>query len=133
MIVIDASIAVSWFFEDEHDELVIQTAHRVLNESALVPPIFPAEIANALLFAFRRGRIPERAVREAIEHVAQLPIRIDSAGFLLQGELALARQYQLTLYDAMYLALARRHRIALFTCDEALRRAASAEKLTVGG
>jgi predicted nucleic acid-binding protein len=124
LIVLDASIAASWFFSDESDELTRTSAELVLSETALVPSIFPAELANALLFAHRKGRIPKDGLKGALERIQQLPIRIESPGFDLRTEIGLATRYGLTIYDAMYLGLAERYRVALLTRDSALRAAA---------
>jgi predicted nucleic acid-binding protein len=129
LIVVDASIAVSWLFEDESDELGRDSSKRVLREGALVPPIFPAEIANALLMAYRRRRVPRGGMREALDRFRQLPIRIDSRGYEFSLEIELAERHKLTAHDAMYLALAKRHRAALLTRDAALTRAATKERL----
>jgi predicted nucleic acid-binding protein len=124
LIVLDASIAASWFFSDEDDDLVQRSAARALAESALVPPIFPAELTNALLFAYRKGRIPKDGLNGSLERVQRLPIRVASQGFDLKTEIDLAIRYNLTIYDAMYLALADRHRVPLLTRDSRLRAAA---------
>lgn len=116
-------------FEDELDDFSQRSADRVVGESALVPPIFPVEVANALFFAGKKRRITEDDVRMALTRIAELPIRVDSREFALHDELELAKKYDLTLYDATYLALARRHRIPLLTRDALLRRAAVKEKL----
>ena len=132
MIVIDASVALSWLFEDELDDFATQSAERVMRETALVPAIFPAEVANALLFAARKARVAESDVRGALDRIAELPIRVASTGLALAEEMDLAQRHGLTIYDAMYLALAKRHRAALYTRDNALLRAARAEHLAVG-
>ncbi len=132
MIVIDASVALSWLFEDELDDFATQSAERVMRETALVPAIFPAEVANALLFAARKARVAESDVRGALDRIAELPIRVASTGLTLAEEMELAQRHGLTIYDAMYLALAKRHRTALYTRDNALLRAARAEHLAVG-
>ncbi len=132
MIVIDASVALSWLFEDELDDFATQSAERVMRETALVPAIFPAEVANALLFAARKARVAESDVRGALDRIAELPIRVASTGLTLADEMDLAQRHGLTIYDAMYLALAKRHRTALYTRDNALLRAARAEHLAVG-
>jgi predicted nucleic acid-binding protein len=124
VIVVDTSIVASWFFSDEGDEMPPRSAERVLAETAMVPPIFPAELGNALLFACRKGRIPRDEIDAAFERIRQLPIRIESQGLDLKREIALATRYDLTIYDAMYLALADRHRIALLTRDRVLHAAA---------
>lgn len=132
MIVIDASVALSWLFEDELDDFATRSAERVVRETALVPAIFPAEVANALLFAVKRARVSEGDVRGALGRIAELPIRIASTGLALAEEMDLAQRHGLTIYDAMYLALAKRHRTTLYTRDNALLQAARAEHLAVG-
>ncbi|HUZ50399.1 MAG TPA: type II toxin-antitoxin system VapC family toxin [Candidatus Dormibacteraeota bacterium] len=132
MIVIDASVPLSWLFEDELDDFATQSAERVMRETALVPAIFPAEVANALLFAARKARVAESDVRGALDRIAELPIRVASTGLTLADEMDLAQRHGLTIYDAMYLALAKRHRTVLYTRDNALVRAARAEHLAVG-
>lgn len=129
MIVIDASAAASWLFSDEDDDFTKASSQRALREGCIVPPIFPAELANALLFASRKGRISSADVATALERIAQLPIRIETRGFDMGEELQLANRYRLTAYDVSYLALARRHRLALVTRDAKLQEAASKEKL----
>lgn len=124
MIVVDASVAASWFFNDERDDVAVRSAQRVLEDVALVPAIFPAELANALLFAWRKGRIPSDEFDGALEKVKNLPIQVASQGLDLEEEVALATRYELTMYDAMYLALAGRHKIGLLTRDDRLRAAA---------
>ncbi len=86
-------------------------------------------MANAFLFASRKQRLSESEMRTAFERMAELPIRVDSCEFALRDEIELAKRYNLTIYDSMYLALARRRRMPLLTRDAALRRAAIAEKL----
>jgi predicted nucleic acid-binding protein len=124
VIVVDASIVAAWFFSDEADEVALSSSQRVLRENAVVPPIFPAEVANALFFARRRGRIPKNEFEGAFERIKQLPIMIDSQGFDLDREVALSTRYNLSVYDAMYLALAQRRRIVLLTRDRDLHAAA---------
>jgi len=127
LIVIDASIALSWLFQDELDDLARDSAQRVVQETALVPPIFPAEFSNALTVAVRRRRVREADLHSAVDRITQLPIRIDSSRLALHEEVRLAQKHALTVYDAMYLALARRHRLRLLTRDRGLRSAAAVE------
>jgi predicted nucleic acid-binding protein len=133
VIVVDASIVASWFFNDERDEIALRSAERVLEDIALVPAIFPAELANALLFAWRKGRIPRDEFDGALDRIKNLPIQVASQGFDLEDEVVLANRYELTIYDAMYLALAGRHKVGLLTRDERLRAAARDAGLLEGG
>jgi predicted nucleic acid-binding protein len=130
LIVIDASIALSWLFEDELDDLARESAGRVLRETATVPAIFSAEITNALLAAARKKRIERANLESALRRMAQLPIKIDTATLDLSEEVRLAMKHRLTVYDALYLALACRHGLPLLTRDEALRAAAVSESVS---
>ena len=130
MIVVDASVVAAWFFSDEADDLTISSTEMVLRESAVAPPIFPVEVANALLSARRKGRIPKNDFDGAFEKLKQLPIMIESREFDLERELALSLQYNLSMYDAMYLALAERRRIPLLTRDNRLHSAAVDARLS---
>ena len=130
MIVIDASVALSWVFEDELDGLARESAERVTRETAVVPAIFAAEITNALLSAARKKRIERADLESALRRMAQLPIKIDTAVLDLSLEVRLAIKHRLTIYDALYLALACRHGLPLLTRDDALGAAAVAERVS---
>jgi predicted nucleic acid-binding protein len=130
LIVIDASIALSWLFEDELDDQARESADRVIRETAIVPAIFSAEITNALLAAARKKRIERANLESALRRIAQLPIKIDTATLDLSEEVRLAMKHRLTVYDALYLALACRHGLPLLTRDEALRAAGISESVS---
>jgi predicted nucleic acid-binding protein len=125
--VLDASVAVAWCFEDEATKftegiLDLLTA----GAEALVPSIWPLEVANALLAAERRNRIALAQVTALLQRISGLPItvmQIDSRQAFEQI-LPVARQQGLSHYDAAYLELALRRGLLLATLDEQLRRSA---------
>jgi predicted nucleic acid-binding protein len=126
-LVLDASVALAWCFPDESSA----GAERLLDSmadgsKAIVPAIWPFEIANALLTAERRKRLSMAQVTSTLKELALLPITIDGVQVeSVFGEvLAVARQGQLTEYDAAYLELALREALPLATLDDTLRRAA---------
>jgi len=56
--VLDASVAVAWCFEDEATKFTESVLDLLsAGAEALVPAIWPVEVANALLIAERRKRI----------------------------------------------------------------------------
>lgn len=127
--VIDASVVGAWILPDE-DSVAAERHLRVAPGQSLVAPFhFPAEMANVILVATRRGRISEPQADRFREQVAGLPLEIDQAGpASLQAQTpGLARSHQLTIYDALYLELALRLGCPLATFDRALARAAEAE------
>lgn len=131
MIVVDASTAISWFCGDEKDEFSEKSLQAVMDSRAIVPPIFASEVANGLTVAYRRQRIQETEIRDALADLGDLPIEHVAARFNLSEELALAHGHNLTIYDAMYLALAKREGVKLYTRDNALHKAAARESVVV--
>ena len=127
--VVDASIALSWCFEDETSPLTDAVLQRLMRVPALAPGIWPLEVANGLRSAERRGRIDEQSIPAATQLLMALPIHVDESIGLepaLGRVLHLARTVGLTAYDATYLDLATRRGLPLATADEQLARAARA-------
>jgi predicted nucleic acid-binding protein len=125
--VLDASVAVAWCFEDEGTKLT-ESALDLLSggAEALVPSIWPVELANALLIGERRRRITQVQVGALLRQIASLPISIMQieANRAFENILPLARQQNLSECDAAYLELALRNDLPLATLDSALRRSA---------
>jgi len=126
MLVVDASIALTWCFEDEVTEATEAIGTRVDSEGAVVPDLWRLEVANALMLAERRGRLKRSNMEQRLELLAALPIAIDANTAIRAwtDTLLLARAERLTLYAAAYLELAIRRDVELATLDRDLRRAA---------
>ncbi len=124
--VIDASIALSWCFEDESSLETDQLAERVAIEGGIVPALWHVEVANVLLQAEKRGRISVSEVAAKLDMFGELLIETDyeSVGRAWRETLMLARMHRLTAYDATYLELAIRRSVPLATRDKALAAAA---------
>ena len=124
--IIDASVAISWVFEDENHIRTDTVLDQLAEEGALVPQLWHLETRNALLTAERRGRLTAEDVNGRVDALKDLPIITDPEPDL---ELAfeLARTYGLTIYDAIYLELAKRKNTKLATLDRHLGQAAEAE------
>lgn len=89
-----------------------------------MPFHFPAELANGLTMAVRKGRIDERARSAAYESFPGLNLVRDLEGVdRMKAAIDLADVYRLTVYDAIYLELAQRLALPLATFDDALARA----------
>lgn len=128
-LVVDASIALSWCFEDEHTALGDAVLSRLLEQTAVAPGIWPLEVANGLRSAERRERLDEHATTLAAQLLMTLPITVDETPRVedaLGRVLHLARSVGLTTYDAAYLDLALRRGLPLATVDDQLARAAVA-------
>jgi predicted nucleic acid-binding protein len=125
--VLDGSVTLSWAFEDEGSPYSDALLGRLPTLRAVVPQIWPLEVANALLVGERRGRLTQAQTREFVHLLDDLPILVDGeTSEQAYGEiLRLARDEQLSTYDAAYLELAMRRGLPLATLDRALRRAAA--------
>jgi predicted nucleic acid-binding protein len=125
-VVLDCSAAVSWCFEDEATAAGEALLDRVGRNGALVPVLWPFEIANTLVMAERRGRLTGARVAAFVAAIEDLPITVDEEiSSALHEVLALARGERLTVYDAAYLELAMRTGLPLATRDRALAAAAA--------
>ena len=127
--VLDASVALSIIFEDEFSSYSDAVAEVMKRGRAVVPIIWPLEIANAILTAVRRGRIPGADAPLLIGTMDRLPVDIDrgiAPEFLARATLSLGIAHRVSAYDASYLELAMRRGLSLATQDERLLRAAAA-------
>ncbi len=125
-IVIDASLALAWYFEDESTRETEELLDRVSDTGAVVPAHWRLELANALQMAIRRQRIDTVYRDDSLAELAVMPITIDgdTNSYAWSTTLRLAERFSLTLYDAAYLELARRRSLPLATLDRDLRGAA---------
>lgn len=132
---IDSSITLAWFFEDERTAAADAVLHRVTGTGALVPSLWRLEVANGLQIAIRRRRV-ETAFRDAtLADLSAMAITIDPAtdSQAWATTLRLADRHGLTLYDAAYLELAQRTATPLASLDRALCNAAGALGIEVLG
>jgi len=132
-LVLDASLALQWFLEDEADRKYSLAVLASLSEKrALVPFLWFYEVGNGLLMAYRRKRISLDQIDGFLTRLKALPI--DAAQETPSEVLelpSLARSHDLTNYDAAYLGLANKFNLPLATNDSELRKAASSAGVTL--
>jgi predicted nucleic acid-binding protein len=134
--VLDASVALSWCFSDDPSENTPYSRailEYLAEADAVVPEIWPFEIANGIFVAYnRRKRITEAAISDYIQLLGSLPIRVVRAEWLRNVALeSLARKHNLAAYDVAYLDLALREKLPLATSDQELIKAAVAEGVAI--
>ncbi len=119
-------MTLSWAFEGESTPYTVAVLRSLETVQAVVPALWPFEVASVLSTAERRGRMDAAAQAVFLERLRLLPIAIEHrpATWLAQQILPLARTYKISAYDAAYLELAIREGLPLATLDDDLRRAA---------
>ncbi len=132
-LVLDASLTLQWFLEDESGrEYGLNVLASLSSKRAAVPILWFYEVGNGLLMAHRRKRITFDQIDGFLARLKTLPI---DAAQQVPGEIlelpALAQKHSLTNYDAAYLALALRLSLPLATTDADLRKAAAAAGVTM--
>lgn len=125
--VLDASVTMAWCFEDEATPETWALLDRLAVEGAFVPGLWALEVGNILTQAERRNRTTAARIRQFVEQLDTLPIRVDdeTTSRALGEILALARAEKLTTYDASYLELAMRRGLPLATRDNELHGSAN--------
>jgi predicted nucleic acid-binding protein len=134
-LVIDSSMTLKWYFEDEKTAASIAILNRVAEEGAVVPALWRLEVLNGLQVAVRRGRITIAYRDASLNDLRSLVIAIDPGTNrqAWSATLHLCDRFGLTPYDAAYLELAQRRQRSLATLDGELIRAAQAENVPLIG
>ena len=132
-LVLDASVALQWFLEDEAGrDYSLAVLGSLSTRQAAVPTLWFYEIGNALLMACRRKRITFGQIDGFLTRLQALPIEAAQQSPREILELpALAQKHSLTNYDAAYLSLALRLNLPLATTDADPLRAAAATGVAI--
>ena len=125
--VLDSSVTMSWFFDDEATAATDKLLDRLNSDRrAIVAAHWALEVSNTLLMAERRKRSTVAESSHFIAILDALPIETDqeTVSRASTSSMELARAQGLTLYDSAYLELAMRRSLPLATLDNQLRAAA---------
>ena len=111
-IVVDASVALAWFFPDEASEYADGVLVALAGRTVIVPAVW-------------RKRVKQPDVRRFVELLGGLTIveQSQTVADTVSNVLPLAREYDLSAYDAAYLDVAVRQKAPLATLDSALQKA----------
>jgi predicted nucleic acid-binding protein len=133
--VLDASLTLQWFLEDEANrEYSLAVLASLSEKRALVPMLWFYEVGNGLMMAYRRKRIGFDQIDGFLNRLKTLPIDAAQQASAEVLELpSVAKKHSLTNYDAAYLALAMHFNLPLATNDSDLRKAAIAASVRLVG
>lgn len=117
-LVIDTCVAVKWHVQSEpgaRDALSILRAHLDGQFRIIAPEIIVVELANALRYSTDASG---PWVDEAIADTFALDLALVPAGeMLVRSAAQIALEHGITIYDALFAALARKRGCPLVTCD----------------
>ena len=123
--VVDASVAIKLFVVESDSPIV----HRFFTRSVETPPtrfyvpdLFFVECTNILWKYTRRYNYPVQNAQQDVVTLRALDFRVISTTDLIVPALSLALKFDITAYDAVYVALAQKLNIPLVTADERLGR-----------
>lgn len=128
--ILDNSVTMRWLIQDgsrdriAYSDSILALLAQVGTE-AVVPGIWPLEVASVVLKSELSRTIDEARSTAFVGLLDALPISVDdqTAARALGDCLQLARRYKLSSYDASYLELALREGLPLATLDGDLRKA----------
>lgn len=75
-IVLDCSVTISWFMDDEKPSISLDILNKISEIGVIVPIIWQLEVANVLLTSERRKRITKEQRQSALYALNELPITI---------------------------------------------------------
>ncbi len=122
--VVDTSALIRLYIPDgpvpEGLTSALQEAERG-NAGLIAPELVLAESGQVLHKKRMQGLLSAAEAAAILDSMLHLPIRLFSHAVLVRSACDLAMECNLTVYDALFLALAERHGALLLTADEKLR------------
>ncbi len=122
-IVIDASVALKWYLDDENlgTKAINILNHYISNEiDLLAPSLIEYEVMNGLMIAQKRGRIDKKSLQSGIEGFFNLEITLFNASHFHAKALDILSFFDISSYETSYLALAENEKAPFMTADKVL-------------
>ncbi len=122
-IVIDASVVLKWYLSDEeHGDIALDILadHASDRLSLHAPALLEFEVANSLAIAKRRARVGDDDALKAMDGFTNLGITLYPLSPHFPKVLIYCDRYNLSAYDAAYVAIADEMKTQLVTADKRL-------------
>jgi predicted nucleic acid-binding protein len=123
--VLDVSVSIKQFIPDalspKVDQLLTQAAYP--HNQFFVPDLFYIESANVLWKYVRAGIYPATKVSADLATLKNLPLQVISTADLMDDAVNIALNYNISAYDACYVALSQQTGTTLLTLDKKLVKA----------
>ena len=131
VLVVDACVAAKWIFPGTSEPLAQQAddllrAYKLGRIELIVPDLFWSEIANSLWKGVRRRQISAGTAEDSLLAMTTHQLPTFCAQKVLAQALSIAMDFDRSIYDSIYVALAVAQRASLITADERLANALAA-------
>jgi predicted nucleic acid-binding protein len=129
-LVVDSSVTIRWFIKEmDYQSQALDVFSRILaNEFQLfAPDLIYAEIGNIVWKLRRFQNLKPENAQKAIESFSAVNMTVISNGALLKDAYTIAIQYNRSVYDCLYIALAQREKCSFVTADEKLVNAVGSQ------
>lgn len=115
--VLDSSVIIKWFSNEENTENALKIREMYMQGSASIscPDLVIYEIANALRY---NKSITEKEIKDGVNSLISMGISIIvPTRAVIESAISIALRYDITIYDAYFVALANEIRYTLVTAD----------------
>jgi len=121
-IILDSSVIAKWFFPEESGQLALKIKDDFTTNitSISAPLLLYWEINNLLKTATKRSRITAKSAVSVYEAFLKLNFIVYSSEELMTKTLKIAIRFDISSYDASYVALAEYLQKPFFTADQKL-------------
>ena len=121
-LVIDASVLIKFYVPEILSDKAEELLTRVERDDVmlLAPDLIYSEVGNILWKKQRMKELTRSEVEEIIDAIVSLPLKIETSKLLLPLAMDIGTAYGITIYDALYLSMARIYEIKMMTADRKL-------------
>lgn len=121
-LIIDASVLIKFFVPEVLSDKAEQLLARVEDGSLTLfsPDLIYAEAGNTLWKKLRLKELTRSEVAKIRDLIISIPLKIEASKSLFPIAVDIAIAYEVTVYDALYLSLAKIYETQMMTADRKL-------------
>lgn len=122
-IIIDASVALKWFFENEDDQDKANILLQNIRDGKLqlvVPDIWWYEITNVFRSSIKSGKMSLKNVKMHLKDLRELNLVTVDFISIMDLTCQIAVKLDISVYDASYVVLAKSQKYPFYTADKKL-------------
>lgn len=127
MNVVDTSVVTKWFFREPGSDIAVKLLQR--EKLFYAPDYLRIEFLSNITKKVRAGFLTANVGRDRRSNFDKIGLYFELYKELEDLAFELSTQYPITFYDALFVALAFRERVLLYTFDRRLKRSIKGTEL----